>query len=123
MKTSEILFWLSIIVVFIPIISQWFIGKILVRNNNSRVFDYLYGFNIFLQFVVTGLSFIIQGESFQHKAIEIGWGEPPYNTAPPIIGFPISFILGVILLIMGYNQMGKIHPKERLKKTIKQTNN
>lgn len=109
MKTSEILFWLSIIIVFIPLISQWFIGKKLVKHNNSCAFDFLYGFNIFLQVVVTGLSFIIQGKSFYYSAIENNWGEPPFNLPPPVIGLPISFVLGIVLLIMGYNQMNKLN--------------
>lgn len=115
MKTSEILFWISIVIVFIPVVSQWFIGKRLIRRNNSSGFDFVYGLNIFFQFIVTGLSFVIQGKSFYHKAIEAGdWGEPPFNMPPPIVGFPISFILGIILLIMGYNQMNKINFKKKL---------
>lgn len=112
MKTSEILFCLSIIIVFIPIISQWIIGKRLVRKNKPSAFDVLYGVNIFLQIAVTGLSFLIQGESFYYMSIEKG-GEPPFNIPPPAVGLPISLVLGIILLIMGYNQMKEIDPKKR----------
>jgi hypothetical protein len=114
MKTSEILFWLSIIIVFIPVVSQQVIGKRLVRKNKSTAFNWLYGVNIFLQFIVTGLSFIIQGESFYNKAVENDWGEPPFNIPAPVVGFPISFVLGISLLVMGYNQMKKIDAKKPL---------
>ena len=93
MKPSEILFWLSIIIVFIPMLSQWFIGRELVKKNKSSALNWLYGTTIFLQFVVTALSFLIQGKSFSVKAIENSWGEPPFNIPPPVVGLPISFVL------------------------------
>lgn len=112
MKASEILFWTSIIIVIVPLLSQWFIGRELLKKNKLAAFDWFYGINIFLQFVVTGLSYVIQGESFYYKANENGWGEPPFNMPPPVIGLPISFIVGIVLLITGYNQMRKIKPNK-----------
>ncbi len=108
MKVSEVLFWISIIIVLIPLLSQWFIGRELVKKNKSATFDWLYGINIFLQFIVTGLSFVIQGESFYYKAKDNNWGEPPYNIPAPVVGLPISFIVGIIVIIIGYTQMSKL---------------
>lgn len=113
MKYSEFLFWISISIVFIPILLQLKIGSYFIKHNKRKYFDWLFGINLALQIITTLLSFIIQGISFHEKALENGWTYPPFNLAPPIIGFPISFILGISLLIVIFLQLKKFNKKAK----------
>lgn len=113
MKYSDFLFWISIGVVFLPPLLQLSIGSNLLKQNKRIHFDWLFGINLGLQIIVTVLSFVIQGVSFHEKALENGWSNPPFNLAPPIIGLPISFILGIILIIIILIQLKKFNKKAK----------
>jgi len=111
MKYSDFLFWISIGIVFLPIVSQLSFGLKLLKQNKRIYYDWLWGINIALQVILTVVSFLIQGMSFYERALENGWTNPPFNLPPPIISLPISFILGIVLILIIINQLKKTYKK------------
>lgn len=111
MKYSDFLFWISIGIVFLPIVSQLSFGSKLLKQNKRIYYDWLLGINIALQVILTVVSFLIQGMSFYERALENGWTNPPFNLPPPIISLPISFILGIVLILIIINQLKKTYKK------------
>lgn len=101
---SDILFWCSLLILLLPLASQFFLGRKMIKNNKRKIFDVLCGLNLFLQVFCTYGSFVIQGNSFYQRALENGWANPLFNLAPPVLGLPVSFVLGILLLITGYFQ-------------------
>lgn len=116
MKYSDLLFWLSIIIVFIPIFLQLILGHYAIQNKSFAQLRKTLIFNTITQFTLTLISIIIQIKSFNELISESS--STCLNPPPPIVGVFISFYLMLLIVSVWYFQFQKIVAK-LLKKQFK----